>query len=70
MKLGTYAQYAYALTMGFIRWSICSLLYRIFITKGFRRASAYSPSPPPPTTKYKASPSPKTLSPDIKTPPT
>lgn len=39
MKLGTYGQYAYALTMGFIRWSICSLLYRIFITKKFRRAS-------------------------------
>ncbi|KAL9634623.1 MAG: hypothetical protein Q9164_003982 [Protoblastenia rupestris] len=37
-KLGTYGQYAYALAMGFIRWSICSLLYRIFITKTFRRA--------------------------------
>ncbi len=38
----TYGQYAYALCMGFVRWSICSLLHRIFTTKSFRRASKCS----------------------------
>lgn len=36
-KLGAFGQYAYAFTMGCVRWSICALLYRIFITKMFRR---------------------------------